>query len=1616
MMGFKKGVMPLGVMLVLLMLFTLSSCKETLVGESYDALNDPTSGGSGSSGGGSYSGEAENYLAIIKPHVDGYIFGQTTVNVSCFGRYQNLSYMDLEVIRTSDSSENGGVIVGEGVKIQTSTNLLTMGEQINKVKPSLNDNDLPILLSQGSYTNNGDDEQGTFEYTQNIKFGDSVNLTYLKITDSDVYSGAGFNQPTDMVFSPSDKLFIRYDLDFVNPPASDDNTQGSCSISNELCDFRATQLSFLGMSYSIIHMFYHENNTAPYYYDHDQVQLDLVGGGSMYSLFEGQPWTYEINNKVYEVRLDVIALGPDNQTQAIFTVNNESTRQLYEGESDFVSGILLTIIELQDNPDPERDKAIFILGGKKISLIDNEPQNKSINLEGTLTGADEVLIDDIQVDSLYGDINMEKISDKYYLNSLTLAVVPPDPIVVAEDQSFTLPGLHSFRVDYEGLVKGNTVDFSFTPSGPDQMQMTYPMISGERTFGLLYKEPGSDHFSDYGLNSSRRLITSCHADKFGLGQGVVPIGHDILVSSLSGADIVKIKSLNNQSELTIEEIGGEFVLTQNCSSGCIFSWSNVSLRVFSADSLEQTITLHDAQNISAPCGASVEIYGPEGSILSMENTDFEQGTTRQLWFFLREEIDDSEINTAGWVAISLSANTTNNGSYVISIPEILDANEVIPFSDARILNNPYQGSPNGYGMACFNNIGDSEIYKAMTGGLNVGGTLAGSTGLGTIFTWDKTSPQYSLQIEYPGELSKGQLYVVSNISQAPQQNTTQEIIYSGREFYQENSSYDPALLFEVQLENLTDDSQYEVYCTLHGNDSNLMYEQKEFSVIEGYEYPSIDVQFHLMHGVTTTNALLAFYATTNDSADCYQRIGYECTTGSGGYGAAWQYSYPEPSVLGVYHRFWDLTPVGSNCSYSVKALCSNMYSYGEATYNFETGYDEYEDAEISIATNKNVYHLGEPVYLTDPPNQESFLNPISFASEGSSKDEIAGSTHTSGNANSFMSMLQGTPGSQGKQKHTYIIQFREEPLIKTAEKEQKEFRVASARLKQEKKQVEFLGGSGSGSLNKLTLEVEQKKAYLRQKWASQKNQIISEQERAKSAIENKLGKALKSPENAKQNDAPIKARYTAAINAIAVELTDEEAAKLRGLDDVVRVQKENQYEILLERSLDQIQAPQAWALQDANGTNLTGEGMTIAIIDTGVDYTHPSLGNCTGLETVLTGTTHTYDLSSEHPYAANEDRIWTINMSNFTSIALHFSKIEIEYPYDSLDLLDADGKVLQSLTLDTEDFWTDSVPGGIVKLRLRSDGYGSHWGFQIDRVLNGTTATEWNCDKVIGGYDFYNDDADPMDDYGHGTHCAAIAAGEGILNGVAPSAKIYAYKVLSAWGGGTESAMISAVERAIDPNEDGDLTDHVDVISLSLGTYFGNPQDAFSTAVDNAVQNGVVVVAAAGNAGPGSQTIACPACARFALAVGAVDQNDTIAEFSSRGPNSDGSNKPDIVAPGVSICAAQYDSWLEGQYECSPELDGHIAISGTSMAAPHAAGAAVLVLQNHPDWSPLQVKAALMHTADDLGYDWYDQGAGRLDVFGAVSLQSPPPIIELFTSGVITGTIDITGSIESQNF
>ncbi len=243
------------------------------------------------------------------------------------------------------------------------------------------------------------------------------------------------------------------------------------------------------------------------------------------------------------------------------------------------------------------------------------------------------------------------------------------------------------------------------------------------------------------------------------------------------------------------------------------------------------------------------------------------------------------------------------------------------------------------------------------------------------------------------------------------------------------------------------------------------------------------------------------------------------------------------------------------------------------------------------------------------------------------------------------------------------------------------------------------------------------------------------------------------------------------------------------------------------------------------------------------------------------------------------------------------------------------------------------------------------------------------------------------DGNGHGTHVASTVAGTGAASGgkyegVAPAASLMVAKVLSDSGGGRMSDVMAGVEWAV---QNG-----ADVLNLSLGSD-GNSdgKDALSTMVNAAVDAGKVVVVAAGNAGPGANTVGSPGAAEKAITVGASTDADGMANFSSRGPTADGRVKPDISAPGTKIIAARATGTSMGQ----AVDDNYTSAQGTSMATPHVAGLCALILKANPRLTPAQVKSILRDTAINLNLDANIQGQGRVDALAAVTAAAavPPP-------------------------
>jgi subtilisin family serine protease len=408
-------------------------------------------------------------------------------------------------------------------------------------------------------------------------------------------------------------------------------------------------------------------------------------------------------------------------------------------------------------------------------------------------------------------------------------------------------------------------------------------------------------------------------------------------------------------------------------------------------------------------------------------------------------------------------------------------------------------------------------------------------------------------------------------------------------------------------------------------------------------------------------------------------------------------------------------------------------------------------------------------------------------------------------------------------------------------------------------------------------------SFLKNKVESYRSSLLNSHEQVISSI-------LALADEKDQTNIVFSRQYTGIFNGFFIKnITVSLVEKIKNLPFVKNVYPNYKFSVCLAESVPLIKATEAWNVKDKIGRNITGQGINIAILDTGIDYMHPSLQN-----------------------------------------------------------------------------------------------------------------------SYTGGYDFVNDDDDPMDDHGHGTHCAGIITGDKINSnypGVAPDSNIYAFKVLDSQGSGDLNNYLAALDAAADPNGDGDPSDHVDILSISFGTnQAGSPDDIVSLKADEMVDMGIIVIAAAGNNGPAYNSITSPGCSLKSITVGSINKNSQISSTSSRGPvelNGSYYIKPDVVAPGVQIKS----TYLDGRYA---------VMSGTSMAAPHAAGATALLLQANPDLTHAEVKQILKDSAFDLGENGDDNtyGSGRINILNALN---PPVAFLNISSRISHGLVEIKGSARNSS-
>lgn len=440
-------------------------------------------------------------------------------------------------------------------------------------------------------------------------------------------------------------------------------------------------------------------------------------------------------------------------------------------------------------------------------------------------------------------------------------------------------------------------------------------------------------------------------------------------------------------------------------------------------------------------------------------------------------------------------------------------------------------------------------------------------------------------------------------------------------------------------------------------------------------------------------------------------------------------------------------------------------------------------------------------------------------------------------------------------------------------------------------------------------------------------------------------------------------RVDTAYNGVAVAATAERARQIARITGVRTVVPLPEHERDNAQTVPFIGAPSVWAPSATHPAGLTGHGVRVGVIDSGIDYVHRTFG---GRGTVA-------DLQVAVDPASNVERSDTKPPAGFAV------KAGDQQLYPS-------ARVVGGF-----DFAGDDYDGGDPE-------------FAVARP----DANPLDCPRIAGN--------------GHGTHVAGTIAGAGVAadgttypwptvwppssapivgTGVAPGAQLYALRVFGCQG--STALTVRAVEWALDPDGDGDPSDRLDVLNLSLGSPFGSPDDPTAAAVQHAVDAGIAVAISAGNSGDRIYQVGSPAVAAGAVTVAnmvvgrwdatgsSYDEADrgTVAVSSSRGPAGGGTLKPDIAAPGTSIRSAAVGSVFPG-------VGGVAATkSGTSMAAPHVAGALAILRQQRPNWSVEELKAAMVNTADPTIHRWpggqgpkhapQRVGTGALDLAAATS-------------------------------
>ncbi len=311
--------------------------------------------------------------------------------------------------------------------------------------------------------------------------------------------------------------------------------------------------------------------------------------------------------------------------------------------------------------------------------------------------------------------------------------------------------------------------------------------------------------------------------------------------------------------------------------------------------------------------------------------------------------------------------------------------------------------------------------------------------------------------------------------------------------------------------------------------------------------------------------------------------------------------------------------------------------------------------------------------------------------------------------------------------------------------------------------------------------------------------------------------------------------------------------------------------------------------------------------------------------------------------------------------------------------------------------WEQGVTGEGVTVAVLDTGLAKHRG--LIRNIDGRFD-----DRLLAWVDFVDGRKSPVDPNGHGTHITGVIlnsqrGADNEWNGVAPGANLVSVRVLDKQGHGTYEHVIQGIQWVVKNKS----RYHIRVMNLSLVSLAQSPYwaDPLNQAAMRAWAEGIVVVVAAGNEGPGPLSVGVPGNNPYVITVGAFTDHftpndwsdDYVASFSAAGPTLDGFVKPDVVAPGAHMVSTMLpSSYLAKTYQANQVTNQYFSMAGTSQAAAVVSGMSALILSKQPRLTPDQVKLRIgitsfpwvnLETTEAL-YSIWQQGAGRVNAPDAV--------------------------------